>query len=96
MPTAFNRGFEPQTSDLYYRNKSDIIIMKSITVLINLKRKYKNYPWLSPPLTSQILQDGVFEGLSPDARFVSFEFDNHKQQYTCSNTIRLVKKHLET
>jgi len=40
---------------------------------INEKKIYKNYPWLSPPLTSQILRDGVFEGLPPDAQFVRFE-----------------------
>jgi len=37
------------------------------------KNKYRNNPWLSPPLTSQILRDGLFEGLPPDAQFVRSE-----------------------
>jgi len=57
--TAFNRGSEPRTSNVYYRYLG--------------KKTKKNYLWLSPPLTSQILRDGVFEGLPPDAQFVRFE-----------------------
>ena len=37
------------------------------------KKRLQNYPWLSPHLTSQILRDGVFEGLPPDAQFVRSE-----------------------
>jgi len=39
------------------------LLSVSVTALKNLKKIYKNYPLLSPTLTSQILRDGVIEDL---------------------------------
>jgi len=47
-------------------------IDKSINKL-GKEKKGKRLSVVKPPLTSQILQDGMNEGLPPDAQFVRFE-----------------------
>jgi len=51
--------------------RAAVLPFLSTTALINLK--IKNYPWLSPPLTSQVSRDGLFEGHPLDAKFVRSE-----------------------
>jgi len=54
--------------------KTLLPLLPIIPAITNLKKKCtENYSWLSCPLTSHILRDGVFEGLPPDGQFVRYE-----------------------
>jgi len=61
----------PLESDMANQLKVALLPLLSTAALIKLKNK--NYPWLSPSLTSRVSQDGVFEGLPPDAQFFRSE-----------------------
>jgi len=42
------------------KQKKTVALLPLLLTTASMNSKNKNYPWLSPPLTSQILRDRVF------------------------------------